>query len=89
MSRPLDEQIVLVTGAGRGFGAAIARAFAREGARVAINYFRSREQAEALAAALGERALAVQGDVRDAAAVAAMVERVGSALGAPTTVVHN
>ncbi|MEM7585391.1 MAG: 3-oxoacyl-ACP reductase, partial [Acidobacteriota bacterium] len=44
---------------------------------------------EALAAALGERALAVQGDVRDAAAVAAMVERVGSALGAPTTVVHN
>ncbi|MEM9596524.1 MAG: 3-oxoacyl-ACP reductase [Acidobacteriota bacterium] len=89
MSRPLEEQIVLVTGAGRGLGAAIARAFAREGSRVAINYFRSRTQAEALAEELGDGAIAVQGDVRDAASVAGMVDRVTSELGAPTTVVHN
>ncbi|MEM7052631.1 MAG: 3-oxoacyl-ACP reductase [Acidobacteriota bacterium] len=89
MSIPLEEQIVLVTGAGRGLGAAIAGAFAREGARVAINYFRSREQAESLAATLGERALAVQGDVRDPDSVGSMVEQVGAAFGAPTTVVHN
>ncbi|MEM9555708.1 MAG: 3-oxoacyl-ACP reductase [Acidobacteriota bacterium] len=89
MSQPLEDQIVLVTGAGRGFGAAIARAFAREGSRVAINYYRSREKAEALAEELGERALALQADVRNADSVAAMVERVASELGAPTTVVHN
>ncbi|MEM8962455.1 MAG: 3-oxoacyl-ACP reductase [Acidobacteriota bacterium] len=89
MSLPLDEQIVLVTGAGRGLGAAIARAFAREGSRVAINYFRSRDSAEALAAELGARTVAVQGDVRDAASVGAMVALVGEVFGAPTTVVHN
>ena len=37
MSLPLRDQTVLVTSAGRGLGAAFARAFAREGARVAIN----------------------------------------------------
>ncbi|MEM9431094.1 MAG: 3-oxoacyl-ACP reductase [Pseudomonadota bacterium] len=89
MSTPLSEQTVLVTGAGRGFGAAIARAFAREGARVAINYRNSQSAAEALAAELGPNAFAVQGDVRDAASVKAMLGAVTEALGAPTTLVHN
>ena len=73
MSQVLADQIVLVSGAGRGLGAAIAAAFAREGARVAINYRHSKDQAEALAARLGERTLAVAGEVRDASAVRAMV----------------
>ena len=89
MSQALADQIVLVSGAGRGLGAAIAAAFAREGARVAINYRHSKAPAEALAAQLGERALAVAGDVRDAAAVRAMVERISAVWGAPTTLIHN
>ena len=89
MSQALVDQIVLVSGAGRGLGAAIAAAFAREGARVAINYRHSKDQAEALAARLGERTLAVAGDVRDASAVRAMVERIRAVWDAPTTLVHN
>ncbi|MEC6413196.1 SDR family NAD(P)-dependent oxidoreductase [Achromobacter xylosoxidans] len=38
---PLDQQLVIVTGASRGLGAAIARAFLREGARVVVNYLNS------------------------------------------------
>ena len=89
MSQALADQIVLVSGAGRGLGAAIAAAFAREGARVAINYRHSKDQAEALAARLGERTLAVAGDVRDASAVRAMLERISAVWDAPTTLVHN
>lgn len=89
MSRPLSDLTVLVTGAGRGLGAAIARAFAREGARVAINYRRSRESAEALAHDLGPRTAAFQADVTDAAEVAAMVAAITDRLGAPDVLVHN
>lgn len=89
MSQALADQIVLVSGAGRGLGAAIAAAFAREGARVAINYRNSKAPAEALAAQLGERALAVAGDVRDASRVRAMVERISAVWDMPTTLIHN
>ena len=50
---------VLVSGASGGIGAACARAFAEEGARVVLHYFRGRERAEAVAAELGERAAAI------------------------------
>lgn len=89
MSDMFDNQTVLVTGAARGLGAAIARAFVREGARVAINYRRSAEQAEALARALGPKAAAFAADVTDAEAVAAMVGDVADRLGPPTVLVHN
>ena len=89
MNRPISEQTVLISGAGRGLGAAIATAFAREGARVAINYHRSQSSAEALAATLGQRSAAYQADVSDPQAVQAMVARVADELGPPTTLVHN
>src|SRR5215213_9289780 len=44
---------VVVTGASGGIGAACARAFAAEGARVLVHYHRGRDRAEALAAELG------------------------------------
>ena len=89
MTQKLNEQIVLISGAGRGLGASIAKAFAREGAHVALNYYRSREAAEALAAELGPRAMAVQADVRDQEQVRSMVAEVTESFGAPTTVVHH
>lgn len=87
---PLAEQVVLVSGAGRGLGAAIARAFAREGARVAVNYRRSAEAAATLAAEIGPRACALRADVADRDAVERMVAEARERLGGPvTTVVNN
>lgn len=76
MSLPLNQQIVIVSGAGRGFGAAIAGAFVREGAKVAINYRASREPAEALAARLGDHAQAFQADIRSQDETERLVEEV-------------
>ena len=87
---PLDQQVVCITGASRGLGAAIARAFGREGARVVVNYYESADRADAVAAAIGARALPVQADVRDRAAVRAMIDRAADHFGDPvTTAVHN
>ncbi|MGX8272717.1 3-oxoacyl-ACP reductase [Brevundimonas diminuta] len=86
----IRDQIVLITGGARGVGAAAARAFAGQGARVAINWRSSGERAEALAAELGERALAVRADVTDRAGVDAMVAGVEAHFGGPvSTVVNN
>ena len=83
-------QVVLVTGGARGVGAEAVRAFAREGARVAINWRGSADAARALAQEIGERAIDVQADVTDRDAVAAMVARIEQHFGAPvTTVVNN
>ena len=70
----MSQTTVLVTGASRGFGAAAARRFAAAGYRVAVNYDRSKAQAEALAAALG--GIAVHADVSDPAQVSSMVDSV-------------
>lgn len=86
----LTDRLVLVTGGGRGLGSSIARAFAGQGARVVLNYRRSRERAEALAAEIGDRALAVQADVTDEQQVHAMFETIAQRFDRPvTTVVNN
>lgn len=89
MMPDLSEQTVIVTGAGRGLGAAIARAFVRQGAQVAINYRHSAKAAEALAAELGPRAAGFQADVTDPAQVARMVAQVVDRFGPPDVLVHN
>ncbi|MCV3768431.1 3-oxoacyl-ACP reductase [Rhizobium sp. TRM95796] len=89
MSKPIAEQTVIVTGGGRGLGAAIARAFAREGANVVINYRNSREKAEALAETLGPKARAIRADVRNANDVEALIEAAKDAFGGVDTVAHN
>lgn len=80
----LAEQWVLVTGGARGLGQSITRALAREGAGVVINYHRSDQAAAALAEELGPRAIALQADVTDAAAVQRLFaqarERTGQAI---------
>jgi len=66
MSAPLAGKVALVTGAARGIGRAIARKLAEGGADVAVNYYNSHDEAEALCAeirALGRRAVAIQGSV--------------------------
>ena len=66
MSGRLEDRFALVTGAGRGFGSAIALGLAREGAHVAIHYNSSREGADSVAAdvrRLGREAFTVQGDI--------------------------
>lgn len=65
---PFFNKIALVTGSGRGIGRAIALYFARNGADVAVNFFRNRAPAEDTAAEIektGRRAVLVKADVGD------------------------
>lgn len=92
MDLQLSGTNVLVTGSGQGLGRAIGLAFAREGANVAFHYNSSADGAEkaaAEAAELGVKAVAVGGDLRDAEAVAAIVEKTETELGPIGVLVNN
>jgi NAD(P)-dependent dehydrogenase (short-subunit alcohol dehydrogenase family) len=81
---------VLVTGGSRGIGAAIARAFAEQGERVAVHFGSAAETAEAVRASLpGEGHVTVQADLADPEAVRAMVDSAASRLGGLDVLVNN
>jgi 3-oxoacyl-[acyl-carrier protein] reductase len=81
---------VLVTGASRGIGAAVARAFAAAGDRVGVHYGSRREQAEHVAASLpGDGHVVVGADLGDPEAVRRMVGEAVAALGRIDVLVNN
>lgn len=87
---PISQQIVLVTGGGRGLGAHIVSAFQREGARVVVNYRASVDGAKRVVSQAPDRSLAVQADVTDPQAVRAMIATAEQHFGGKvTTVVNN
>jgi len=86
-----EQRTAIVTGAGRGIGAAIARRLARDGNRVAVIDLRAtdtQETVDAIVAAGGE-AIGVGADVSNSEQVAAAVTQVAQQLGAPTILVNN
>jgi NAD(P)-dependent dehydrogenase (short-subunit alcohol dehydrogenase family) len=85
-------RVAIVTGAGRGIGAGIARRFAEAGAAVVVNYHASAEGAEetvARIAAGGGRAATVQADVTRAAGAERVVEAAVKAFGRLDVLVNN
>lgn len=84
----LRDRKIVVTGAGSGFGAAMCRRFAREGARVLVADVNG-EAAARVAGEIGEAALPFVVDVSDGRQVAAMIERAVGAFGDLDAVVNN
>jgi 3-oxoacyl-[acyl-carrier protein] reductase len=92
MTMKLKDQVAIVTGGSRGIGAAIARALAGEGARVAVIYKGSQAAAQTLVDEIrqqGGSAMAVQVDVANADQVQKAVEHIEKEFGAVTILVNN
>lgn len=86
------DQVLLITGGGRGIGAATALLAARRGYAVAVNYASNSLAADEVVRAIragGGTAMAVQADVGDEAQVMAMFEKVDAKLGRLTALVNS
>ncbi|AUW41264.1 glucose 1-dehydrogenase [Rhizobium leguminosarum] len=88
----LTGKVAVVTGASKGIGAAIAKAFAAEGAQVVVNYASSKAGADAVVEAIGAaggRAIAVQGDVSKAGEAQGLVDAAVREFGKLDVLVNN
>jgi 3-oxoacyl-[acyl-carrier protein] reductase len=86
-----DKRTAIVTGAGRGIGAAIALRLARDGNRVGVIDLREEDTKDTVDAIReeGGEALGIGADVSNADAVGAAVKRIADELGAPTILINN
>jgi len=92
MDQEFIRKTVMVTGASKGIGAGIARAFGAAGAQVAVAYGHDRDRAERVAADIesaGGRALILQGDLRQAPDIESMIARVVTEFGPLQVLVNN
>jgi NAD(P)-dependent dehydrogenase (short-subunit alcohol dehydrogenase family) len=88
----LAGKVALITGGDSGIGRAVALAFAREGADIAISYLDEDEDAEAtkrLVQSAGRRAISMSGDIQHAAHCRAIVDRAVCELGGIDILVNN
>jgi 3-oxoacyl-[acyl-carrier protein] reductase len=88
----LRGKVAVVTGASKGIGAGIAKALAKAGAAVVVNYSSSKQGAERVVAEItgkGGKAIAVQGDVSKAADVQRLFQETKKAFGALDVLVNN
>jgi 3-oxoacyl-[acyl-carrier protein] reductase len=91
-STRLKGRVVLVSGASRGIGAAIAYQFAKHGAHVVVNYLKQKEMAEQVARGcieLGGDGYAVQADVRSESEVNTMMDQIQQEFGRLDVLVNN
>jgi len=85
-------KVLLVTGAGRGIGAAVARAAGKAGYRVVVNYSRSKEAAESVVRdikAAGGEAVAIQGDMASETDIVALFAAIDRTYGRLDALVNN
>lgn len=88
----LKNKVAIVTGTSKGIGAGIAKAFAKEGAKVVVNYASSKEEAEKVVKAITENggtAIAVQGDISKEAEVKRLFEETKKTFGTLDILVNN
>jgi 3-oxoacyl-[acyl-carrier protein] reductase len=88
----LTGKVAVVTGASKGIGAAIAKAFAEAGAEVAVNYASNKVDADRVVGEIveaGGKAVAIQADVGKRADVKRLFEETAEKLGRPNILVNN
>jgi 3-oxoacyl-[acyl-carrier protein] reductase len=85
----LAGKVALVTGASRGIGREAALRLAQAGARVGINYYRSKDEALALVREIGKNAMPIQADVADAGQTESMINAVIEHFGRIDVLVNN